>query len=279
MIAIWLALVACFGYGTSGFLAGIKSRDLPVFTLLLFSSLAGLIVFLIVLWIRGMPLPQDPKLLYAVLGGVFGVGGLYCFYRGLAVGAISIVVPVSALCVVLPVIASLARGDILGTLQWLGIIFAFSGGVLVSFEGNLSASTKRLTAGILPALGAALGFGAFYVAMSSAGTVDPLWAVVVSKLSYFLLLLPAILLKRPSLKVSVIHMPAVFAIGLLDSIAALAYTTATTKGMLSLVAVISSLYPAVSLILAALILKERLVGHQFVGVVLAISGITLIASG
>jgi drug/metabolite transporter (DMT)-like permease len=279
MIAVWLALIACFGYGTSGFLSGIKSRDIPVLTLLLFTSIAGLIIFLVVLCVRGMPLPRDPNLLYAVLGGIFGVGGLYCFYRGLAVGAISIVVPVSALCVTLPVIVSLAYGEILSALQWFGIILAFSGGILVSFERNISDNTKRLAAGILPALGAALGFGAFFVVMDLAGTVDPLWAVVVSKLSYFLFLLPAIFLKRPSLKVNLIHMPAVVAIGLLDGIAALAYTTATTLGMLSLVAVISSLYPAVSLILAAIILKERLVGHQLIGVVLAISGITLISAG
>ena len=188
MIAVWLALIACFGYGTSGFLSGLKSRDIPVLTLLLFTSIAGLIIFLVVLWVRGMPLPRDPNLLYAVLGGIFGVGGLYCFYRGLAVGAISIVVPVSALCVTLPVIVSLAYGEILSALQWFGIILAFSGGILVSFERNISDNTKRLAAGILPALGAALGFGAFFVVMDLAGSVDPLWAVVVSKLSYFLFL-------------------------------------------------------------------------------------------
>jgi drug/metabolite transporter (DMT)-like permease len=279
MIAVWWALVACFGYGTSGFLAGIKSRHMPVLSLLLFTSIAGLIIFLIVLWVRGMPFPRDPNLLFAILGGAFGVGGLYCFYRGLAVGAISIVVPVSALCVILPVIASLAQGEMLGWLQWLGITLAFSGGVLVSFERDTTANTKRLTAGILPALGAALGFGAFFVVMDLAGGVDPLWAVVVSKLSYFLFLLPAVFFKRPALKVPIIDIPVVIAIGSLDGIAAFAYTTATTMGMLSLVAVISSLYPAVSIILATLILKERLRGHQLVGVVLAILGITLISTG
>jgi hypothetical protein len=81
-------------------------------------------------------------------------------------------------------------------------------------------------------------------------------------------LLPAVLLKRPSLKVKVIQPPVVFAIGVLDGTAALAYTTATTKGMLSLVSVVSSLYPAVSVILAALILKEQLRGLQFFGVVI-----------
>ena len=279
MSAVWLALVACFGYGTSGFLAGIKSRDMPVLSLLLYTSIAGLIIFLLVLWVRGTPLPRDPNLLYAVLGGAFGVGGLYCFYRGLAVGAISIVVPVSALCVTLPVMASLVYGERLALLQWLGIICAFSGGLLVSFERDISANTKRLTAGIVPALGAALGFGAFFVVMDLAGAVDPLWAVVVSKLSYFLFLLPAVFFKRPSLKMGTIHIPAVVAIGLLDGMAAFAYTSATTLGMLSLVAVISSLYPAVSILLATFILKERLLGHQLMGVILAILGITLISAG
>jgi drug/metabolite transporter (DMT)-like permease len=93
-----------------------------------------------------------------------------------------------------------------------------------------------------------------------------------------LFLLPEVLLKRPCLKAKSTHLPAVFAIGILDGSAALAYTTATTKGLLSLVAVISSLYPAVSVILAAFILKERLRGLQFFGVALAIMGVTLISA-
>ncbi|MGD9066017.1 MAG: EamA family transporter, partial [Desulfobacterales bacterium] len=87
-----------------------------------------------------------------------------------------------------------------------------------------------------------------------------------------------VLLKRPCLKVKATHLPAVFAIGILDGSAALAYTIATTKGLLSLVSVISSLYPAVSVILAALILNERLRGLQFFGVALAITGVTLISA-
>ena len=86
MLAVSLALIACLSWGTSGFLAGMKSRVMPVLTLLVFSSIAGLGVLLISVWMRGVSLPKDPNLLYAVLGGAAGVGGLYCFYRGLAVG-------------------------------------------------------------------------------------------------------------------------------------------------------------------------------------------------
>ena len=279
MLAVSLALIACLSWGTSGFLAGIKSRVMPVLTLLLFSSIAGLGMFLIGIWMRGVSLPKDPNLLYAVLGGAAGVGGLYCFYRGLAVGAISIVVPVSALCVMLPVLTGLIRGEVLHPLQGLGIITAIGGGVTVSFEKKGTVNKKRLAVGIVPALGAALGFGTFFVVMDMAGAVDPLWAAMVSRSSFFFFLLPAVLLKRPSLKVNVVHLPGVLAIGVLDATAALAYTTATTKGMLSLVSVVSSLYPAISVILAALILKERLRGLQFLGVVMAIVGVALISAG
>ena len=252
---------------------------MPVLTLILFSSMAGVGMFLIGVGVRGVPLPGDPRILYAVLAGAVGCGGLYCFYRGLAVGAISIVVPVSALCVLLPVLTGLALGEVLHPLQGLGMVVAVGGGVMASLEKNAAANKKRLAAGILPALGAALGFGAFFVVMDLAAAADPLWAAMVSRSTFFLFLLPAVLLKRPCLKIKPTHLPAVFTIGILDATAALAYATATTKGLLSLVAVISSLYPAVSVILAAFFLKERLRGLQFFGVVLAIAGVALISAG
>ena len=279
MLAVSLALIACLNWGISGFLAGMKSRIIPVLTLLVFSSMASVAMFIIIMGARGVPFPRDPRLLYAVMGGACGVGALYCLYRGLAVGAISVVVPVSSLCALVPVLTGLAIGEVLDPIQVFGIFFAIGGGLMVSLEKNIDANNKRFAAGILPALGAALGFGVFFVVMDLAGTVDPIWAAMISRSSFFLFLLPAVLLKRPCLKIKPSHLPAVFAIGILDGSAALAYTIATTKGLLSLVSVISALYPAVSVILAAFILKERLRGLQFFGVALAIMGVTLISAG
>lgn len=278
MLAVSLALIACLGWGTSTFLAGIKSRVIPVMTLLVFSSITALSMYLIIVAVCGIPYPGDPDLLYAVLGGAAGVGGLYCLYYGLAVGAISIVAPVSALCVLIPVAAGLIRGEVLHPVQGIGIVTAISGGVLISIENKPNKKKKHLARGIVPAIGAALGFGSFFVAMDLAGSVDPLWAALVSRLSFLLFLLPALLYKRPSLKIHAVHMPAVFAIGILDAIAVFAYTTATTKGMLSLVSVISSLYPVVSIILAVLIFKERLRGFQLWGVTLIILGVATLSA-
>ena len=279
MLGIGLALIACFGWGISSVLAGQKSRVMPVLTLLIASSMAGLSMFIIGAGLRGMPLPRDPNLLFAVVGGAAGIVGLYSLYRGLAVGAISVVVPISALCVLPPVLTGLAFGEILHPLQGIGIFIAVGGSVIVSLEKNPAKNEKRLVAGIFPALGAALGFGGFYVVMDLAGAVDPLWAALVSRLSFFLFLLPFVLKERPTLKIKPTHLPAVFAIGILDAVAALAYTAATTRGMLSQVSVISSLYPAVSVILAAILLKERLQGLQYIGVLLAIAGVALISVG
>ena len=144
MLAVSLALIACLNWGISAFLAGTKSRVMPVLTLLVFSSMAGVGIFLISIGVRGVQLPRDPDLLYAVLGGAVGCGGLYCFYRGLAVGAISIVVPVSALCVMLPVLAGLALGEILHPLQGLGMVAAVGG--LTSLPGKelAEAITKKI---------------------------------------------------------------------------------------------------------------------------------------
>ena len=268
-----------FELGGSAFLAGTKSRAMPVLTLLVLSSTAALVTFLISLMVHGMPLPRDPNLLLAVLGGAAELGGLYCLYRGLAEGAISIVVPVSALCVILPTLAGLAHGEVPHPLQVVGIVVAVGGGVMISLENEAAANEKRLAAGIVPALGAAFGFGSFYVVMDLAGAVDPLWAAMLSRASSFLFLVPPVLLRRTSLRIRFTQLPAVSAIGILDATAVFAFTAATTKGLLSLVSVISSLYPAVSVILAALIMKEALRGLRPLGVVLAIVGVALIAGG
>ena len=278
MIALSFAFLACLSWGASSFLAGIKSKVIPVLTLLIYSVSAGLGLLLILLAIRAEPFPKDPAVLFAVLAGAGSFFGLFCFYRGLSQGAISIVVPISGMCALLPVAVGLIRGDALHTLQGLGIIAAIGGGVLVSWEKPATGQANQLAKGFIPALGAALGFGIFYVLMDFAGSVDSLWATAISRLAFFLFLLPVITFKRPPLTMKGSHLPVVCAIGFLEALASFFYTIATTKGMLSLVSVISSLYPGVSILLAAIILKERLRKYQFVAVVLIVLGVSLISA-
>ncbi|MEN8244971.1 MAG: DMT family transporter [Thermodesulfobacteriota bacterium] len=278
MIAISLSLIACLCWGMSQFLAGIKTRTLPVLTLMAYTSTAGFMVLATGLGVMGSPMPRDPNLFYAVLAGAMGIGGVYSLYRGLAVGAISIVIPISSLCALLPVIASLIMGEIPGAVQGIGMVAALSGGVLISIPHHTGGQVTPPVKGIIFAIGAALGFGGFFILMDVAGTGDPLWAAAVSRLASFILVMCAVLWKGPKLKIKAAHLPVVFMIGALDTAAAFSYTVATTKGLLSLVAVISSLYPVVPVVLATLFFKERLRGLQLPGVILIILGVMLIST-
>jgi drug/metabolite transporter (DMT)-like permease len=278
MLAVQLSLIACICWGLSQFLAGIKTRELPVLTLLIYTSTSGLTVFLIATLVRGAPIPHDPKLGFAFLGGVAGIFGVYSLYRGLAVGSVSIVVPISALCALVPVTVGLIQGETPQPIQAIGIVAALCGGVLISFNKNTDTEKNPATRGIIPAVGAALGFGTFFVMMDVAGAVDPLWAAATTRLTSWLLVLSAVVLNRPPVKINIKHLPVVILIGALDSAAALAYTASTTQGMLSLVSVVSSLYPVVSVGLAAIFLKERLSRIQLIGFVLIIAGIAMIST-
>ena len=278
MIAISLSLIACFCWGLSQFFAGIKTRTLPVLTILAYSSTAGFMVLAIGLVAMGSAMPRDPNLFYAGLAGAMGIGGVYSLYRGLAVGAISIVIPISSLGALLPVMASLLMGEMPGAVQGIGMVAAISGGVLISIPQHTGGQAKHPVKGILPAIGAALGFGSFYILMDVSGAIDPLWAAAASRLISLIIVMGAVLWKGPKLKIKATHLPVVFMIGALDAAAAFSYTVATTKGLLSLVAVISSLYPVVPVALATLFLKERLRGLQLPGVILIILGVMLIST-
>lgn len=278
MIAISLSLVACFCWGMSQFLAGIKTRTLPVLTLMAYTSTTGFMVLAVGLAVTGSAMPRDPNLFYAMLGGAVGIGGVYSLYRGLAVGAISIVVPISSLCALLPVFASLIMGEIPGTTQGIGMVSALCGGVLISIPQPAGGQPQSTVKGIIFAIGAALGFGGFFILMDVAGADDPLWAAAVSRLTSFILVMGAVLWKGPKLKIKTTHLPVVLLIGTLDTAAAFSYTVATTKGLLSLVSVISSLYPVVPVVLATLFFKEHLRGLQLPGVVLIVIGVALIST-
>jgi drug/metabolite transporter (DMT)-like permease len=278
MIALSFAFLACLSWGGSCFLAGINSKVIPVLTLLIYSVAASLGILFLLFIIQAEPFPRDPAVYFAVLGGLGSTFGLFCFYRGLSLGAISIVVPVSGMCALLPVAVGLILGEVLNLLQGLGIVVAIGGGVLVSWEKPSAGQSNQLAKGFIPALGAALGFGTFYVMMDFAGSVDPLWAATISRLTSLVLLLPVVVIKRPPLIFKATHLPAVCAVGILEGLAAFFYTVAAAKGMLSLVSVISSLYPGVSILLAAMIIKERLRRYQFVAVIMIVLGVSLISA-
>ncbi len=103
MLALSLSLAACFGWGVADFLGGLKSRQLSVFTVLMVSSIFGLAVILAIVLVRGVAPPTNPVVLWAVLGGFAGLGAMFFLYRGLSIGSMAIVAPISATGVILAI--------------------------------------------------------------------------------------------------------------------------------------------------------------------------------
>jgi drug/metabolite transporter (DMT)-like permease len=279
VLAVSLSLAACLCWGIADFLGGLKSRELPIITVLVASGVIGLSLILSIVGVRGEALPTNPKLLLAVAGGMVGVMAMIMLYRAFAVGSMAIVAPISASGAILPVLVGLATGDNPAQSQMLGMVAAIGGSVLAAQERDSGGTYKRLAAGADLAASSAVAIGIFFIVMDQASEVDPFWASLLMRGSYCLFLLPIVLLVRPSLRVGRSHLPAIVTMGIVDALAGFAYALATTKGMLSIVSVLASLYPAVVVLLSVTILRERPQPVQFIGVVLAMGGVVLISLG
>ena len=278
MIALSLSLTACLGWGVADFLGGIHSRRLPTLLVLMISNLFGLIVLVSVVTWRGAPFPANPEMWWAVAAAVAAVAAMFLLYKGLAEGTMAIVSPISATGVILPIIAGLACGERLTSLQAAGVVSAVVGTVFAARENKPLPNGSRLAAGTGLAVGAALAIGTFFILMDRASEVDPYWASLVMRICFAALIVPLLAATRPSLRLRRGHLAGLFTMGTLDAVASVSFAVATTVGLLSLVAVLGSLYPVITAMLSILLLHER-PGHlQLVGVVMALAGVVMISA-
>ncbi|MGH2955521.1 MAG: EamA family transporter [Solirubrobacterales bacterium] len=278
MLALAISLASGLSWGISDFLGGLQSRRIPVLAVLFVSQTAGLAFALALLPVIGAdPLPPG-KVLLAAGAGAAAIGGLGAFYRGLALGTMSIVAPVAALGVVVPVAVGLARGEDPGPVQLAGLVVAIVGVVVLSYEedpGHAGAGRQS----ILLALVAALGFGGFFTGLDLVATDRPGWAITFARLGGIVVVVAAVILSRTELRGTRGAMPTLIAIGAFDITANTLFAIASTKGLLPVVAVGGSMYPAFTIALAHLVLGERLASAQRFGVLLALAGVLLIAGG
>ena len=235
----------------------------------------------LVVALAGESAPAASELWPAAAGGVAGVVALAAFYRGLAIGTMSIVAPISATGAVVPIAVGLATGERLGAAEAVGIVLAVAGVVLASREAAPEDSSAAGVArrSVLLALVAAVGFGTFFVGMDAAADADVFWALLTARSASFTVLLVAVAVARPRFPDRPAAIAGLGVIGLLDLGANVLYAAATTQGLLSIAAVTSSLYPVVTILLAHSILGERIRPVQRVGVVAALLGVALIAAG
>ena len=274
MIAIALALGASVAWGVGDFLGGVTSRRLPVLGVLAISQVAGFTAVALVAVVFGGDFLGTTAIAAAAAAGVAGAIGLAGLYRGMAVGSMGVVAPISASAAVIPVAAGLLRGERPAPIQLVGVVVALLGVVLVSREPG---ATGGLAAGVPLALVAAAGFGSYFLFIDRASSDDAYWAVVVARAASSSLALTVAAL-RGSLHVPSAALPVVIAIGLFDVGANVLLAFALNEGYVSLVTVVASLYPVVTVLLAISVLHERPARTQAIGGAAAIAGVSLIAT-
>ena len=275
MLAIALGLVSGLSWGVGDFLGGLASRRAHAFTVVALSQAAGLVLALVLLALTRPDVPGAAAYGLGIAAGASGALGLAAFYRGLAVGTMSLVAPISALGALLPLALDLAAGRSPGPLALAGMIVALAGAALAA-----TAPGPASRAGLGLAVVAALGFGGFFVLLAeSADGAGALWSLVAARTGSVPIALAGVAVVGAGLAVGRGVLPLVLGAGILDASANLMFAAGSQRGLVSVVAVLGSLYPVATVALAALVLHERLGRLQAVGAAVALGGVVMIAAG
>jgi drug/metabolite transporter (DMT)-like permease len=277
-VAAILALGGALCWGVGDFLGGLATRRLAVVTVLVVSQAIGLAGLLLWVVVSREPFPGVVELLPAVAAGVAGLVGLGALYRGLAIGAMGIVAPISAASPVIPLAVDASQGDVPGALQWLGIALVLGGIAILSREAS-SESRRRIASGAGLAVVAALGFGMFVVGLDAGADESATWAVVAARAASVTVAVLAALVLSTSLRPPRAVVPMLVGVGVFDTAANVFVAAATTHGAAGIVAVLSALYPVVTVVLAWIVLGERLSRVKRAGGVVALAGAACVASG
>lgn len=285
-MVILLGLAAAVLYGSGDFLGGLASRRAHVLTVLTVVETAGVIVAVVVAALSNGPATL-PGLAWGVAAGAIGGLGLIIFYAGLAAGPMSVVAPVSGLvATILPVGVALAEGERPGPGVYAGALLCLAAIVLASAATEPSqTNTKSRPPGLARALayGTASGisFGLFFLLIRNAGESGAAWPVAAGRLGELAAVLATAALLRPSAlrRIQGVGVPltaAAVSAGVIDVIANLCYVAATRTGSFGLAVVLASLYPGVTVLLARVVLGERLRWIQRLGLALAAIGVLLV---
>ncbi len=276
-MAVVLALSSAVVYGAADFLGGLASRRTSVFGVVALSQVVGLVALLALLpWLGGPVGAAD--LAWGAAAGLAGAAGLVVFFRTLARGVMSVIAPVTAVtAAAVPVLVGLVGGETIGLWAAVGIGLALIAVVLVSAEAGLSALRAARPAALAPALVAGSMFGLFFVLLDRTSADAGLTPLVTARLASVTLVAVAALAGRQSLRVSRPALPLVAVSGLGDMTANALFLLATqANGQLAIVGVLASLYPVSTVILAQVVLRERLVGAQVAGLLSAVGAVVLI---
>ncbi len=275
LLAVFFGLGSAFTWGAGDFSGGFASKRGNVLSVIVISQLVGLGFLLLLSLIIPENTPSFHSLAWGAAGGVFGATGLVALYTALASGRMSIVAPLSAVMTALvPIGFSFFLEGLPRSIQLVGMAIALASVWILSARKNGSALVKKE---LVLSLAAGVGFGLFFVCIDQASEtaiIRPLIAARVASVSLF----GCIVLKRGSISnVQKIQIPYIVLAGVLDASGNALFAMAASLGRLDISSVLASLYPASTVLLAGLFLKERLQFQQWIGVITAVLALILIA--
>lgn len=280
MTAVFLALGGALIYGVADFWGGMATKRAAVLMVILLSQAAGLAILVpFVLFVAGQPDVQSVA--WGAAAGLAGGGGLLLFYRSLATGTMSVVAPLTAVtAAAVPVLGGIALGERPAVPVLVGVAVALVAVVLVSAEhGRLPAPRQVLSdPATLGALAAGAAFGLFFVLVSRSAAESGLWPVLGARVTSVALMVGLVLAARPA-RPSRASLPLIVAAGLGDTAANVLFLLASRHGMLTVTGVLIALYPATTVLLAQVVLRERVSRLQLGGMAAAAVAVTLIATG
>jgi drug/metabolite transporter (DMT)-like permease len=289
MLAVLLALGAAAGYGGSDFAAGLAARQASVVRVTVLAEVTSVALLICVIPFISSRAPSLTSVLWGIAAGASGVTGAMALYLGFRHAAFSVASSVSAVATAaFSVLAGLALGEQPGTLSLAGIALALPAIVAVSTPARRQATnvvppgrhgTGRHAVGVGLGLAAGAGFGLFFIGLNEAGSGTDLWPIVVSQVAAMVTVLCVATVTRDlrlppagARRLSVLT-------GAIGATGTAMFFLSTHHGLLAVTAVITSLYPAETILLARLLSGERLTAVRIIGLCLAGASVGLIAAG
>jgi drug/metabolite transporter (DMT)-like permease len=275
---ILLALGTALCYGVSNFIGPQLSRDLPTMAVIIAGQTVALTVSTAVVIVHASGAPDAGEVGAGLLAGLGNASGLALFYYAAATGPLSIITPIGATGAIVPVLIGIATGERVGALGVAGIVLAIGGVMLAARRvGGSAEEAADLRRTVLLAAASAACFGVFLWAIAPASEAGIFWGVMLSRISLVGSLVAGTLLLGRAFRVPVVDVPKVALPGMLLFAGTLMYAAATQEGLLSVVSVIATLFPVVTVTLALVFLHERLSRVQWAGVGAALAGVVLLS--
>lgn len=276
-MAVLLGLLVALTYGAADFLGGVSSKRSPATVVVAASQVSGLLVIAVIVAFVGEHDPIGADIVRGCATGAIGMVGILLLYRGLAIGSMSVVAPITAVGgATAPLVWGLITGERPGGWALVGVVLAITAVYLVA-GGDEARGARRDE--VVMAIGAGIAFGVVFILLDNVSEDAGMWPLLSARLTSVALLIVFLVARRIDPRPEPTTRLTTVGAGILDVTANALYVLAAREGLLSLVAVLSSLYPAATVVLAAAVLHERIGHRQRAGMALALAGVALIATG